>query len=67
MWNALQNTFEVEINGNKYCLVFQCRVNPKEVKITEEEEYWMVNQFCHIRPYGIILVKKEVKDSYPKP
>jgi len=27
----------------------------------------MANKFCDIRPYGIILVNKQLKDSYPKP
>lgn len=67
MWNALQDAHVVEVNGQKYALVFQCRIDPKKLKITPQEEYLMANKFCDIRPYGIILVKEKIKNSYPKP
>lgn len=67
MWNALQDAHIVEVNGKRYGLVFQCRIDPKKMKITPNDDYWMANNFCDIRPYGIILVEEKVKNCYPKP
>jgi hypothetical protein len=47
--------------------VFQARANPNKIKVTQKEEYWMINKFSDIRPYGIILIKTSVKDKYPNP
>jgi hypothetical protein len=59
-------TKNVNINGKNYCLVFQCRVNPKKTHIClSPQDYWVVNDPKDIRPYGILLIKDTVKASYP--
>lgn len=50
---------------DEYSLVFQCRVNPKQIKVCSNNIYWVVNDSKNIRPYGIILVKKDIKQTYP--
>lgn len=50
---------------DEYSLVFQCRINPKKVKVCSNNTYWVVNDSKDIRPYGVILVKKENMQAYP--
>ena len=47
----------VQVGNERYYLVFQCRVNPKAIKVCSNHEYWVLNQPKDIRPYGVILVK----------
>ena len=49
------------IKGKKYCLVLQCSVNPKTVKICSANENWVINKSEDIRPYGVLLIKTENK------
>ena len=39
----------------KFGLVFQCRVKPNKIKITDRDEYWVINDSKDIRPYGMLL------------
>jgi hypothetical protein len=62
----IQTTFAGYINtSDEYALVFQCRVNPKEIKVCNNEVYWVINDTKNIRPYGIILIKKNIVSQYP--
>lgn len=43
------------VNGKKYYLVMQCRVNPEAIKVSDEQTYWVLNNSRDIRPYGVLL------------
>ena len=68
---AENNSSLLEINGEKYYLVFMCRVNPYKIRIPQDEQdYWIVSggyndgkvnhkPIDEVRPYRILLKKKE--------
>ncbi len=55
----------INIGGKTYHLVFQCRVNPKKIKVCNNHECWVINDSKDIRPYGVLLIKSEQKATYP--
>lgn len=60
---AVYSNPEVEFNGKKYYVVFQCRVRPSSVMSpTSKPEYYTIeNPDKDIRPYRI-LFKEYVKE-----
>ena len=44
-------------------MILQCRVNPKKIKVCSNQTYWVINDSRDIRPYGVILVKSDVKSQ----
>jgi hypothetical protein len=49
-------------HSDEYGLIFQCRVNPKAIKVCNTDYVWVVNDSKDIRPYGIILIDiKKIK------
>ena len=48
---------KMDLQGSRYGIIFQCRVNPKDIKITQSADYWVINDPKDIRPYGIIFKK----------
>lgn len=54
--NIYSKTFQVE--GKKYKIVLQNRVNPSALKIPEvDKRIFLVADGTHIRPYGILIRK----------
>ena len=65
-------TSPIPYNGSNYCVVFMCRINPKEVRIADignNKEYWVVNgdklgdlfgerRINEVRPYRILFLKQ---------
>ena len=47
----------IDVNGVKYHLVFQCRINPAALKECTKDGIWVVNDALDIRPYAILLIK----------
>ena len=52
-----------EVEGSKYRLMMQCRVDPTKIKVCSVEDFWVLNESADIRPYGILLIKEQHKDS----
>ena len=66
-------TNPIVYNGNKYRIVFMCRVNPYKVRITSlggTKEYWIVEgdklgdlfgikRSDEVRPYRILMLKEK--------
>jgi hypothetical protein len=62
----IQDVLSGYINqSDEYGLIFQCRVNPKAIKICNSDNIWVVNDSKDIRPYGIILVDIKKVKEYP--
>jgi hypothetical protein len=59
----IQDAFYYIDHSDEYGLIFQCRVNPKAIKVICDSDYnWVVNDTKDIRPYGIILIDiKKIK------
>ena len=55
----------IRIGTKQYYLVFQCRVNPKKIKVCTNHVYWVINDSRDIRPYGVLLFKSEDIANYP--
>ena len=53
----------VTVQGKNYHLILQCRVNPKKIKVCSNHTYWVINDSKDIRPYGVLLVKSDVKSQ----
>lgn len=58
----------IQVGNNNYKLIFQCRLKPDAIRIPQKlgdikqerdwnDDYWIVNNSNHIRPYGILLKK----------
>ena len=46
------------VGEDSYRLVFQCRLEPGEIRIPiSNENFWVVGKPNAIRPYGIVLIK----------
>ena len=70
---AKKYTDIISYNGNKYRVVFMCRINPYKVRIYNfgnNKEYWIVNgdklgeifgnsRPDEVRPYRILLFKEK--------
>jgi hypothetical protein len=51
-----EQTVSFSLNGVKYKLMLQCRVNPSKIKIPKNnKEIVIINSSEHIRPYGILI------------
>lgn len=63
---TLPYTSPQAVGEKSYHLVFQCRLNPKEIRIpSEKHDYWVVRHSAAIRPYGIVLIEAKERRNYP--
>ena len=55
-----------KVEGKAYRLVFQCRIDPKEIRIPQgNETCWVIRKPSAIRPYGIVLIEETMAQKYP--
>jgi len=48
-------------HGKEHRLVLQCRINPDAIRIPRQmDKYWLVNESIDIRPYGILVMQREL-------
>ena len=53
---AEENTSTYILDGVKYNLLLQCRVDPTKIRIPlTNPDLFIINSFEHIRPYGILI------------
>ncbi|CAG8642622.1 3912_t:CDS:1 [Ambispora gerdemannii] len=50
---------EFKFNGKKHKMVFQNRVNPVNLKMIDDCEYWVSKEDKDVRPYGICIKRLE--------
>ena len=63
---TLPYTTPQAVGEKSYHLVFQCRLNPKEIRIPSgKQDYWIVRHSAAIRPYGIVLIETKERRKYP--
>ena len=67
-WEGISYTYPIEIDGNFYIILLQCRVKPISIRVPDlcYNEYYIINDPDNIRPYGLIVQKmtKQERDDY---